>query len=58
MVSRENSVIVACIAAAVVLLFAAAEVALQPAWVGGVIVIGVGVLLPLAINGYLDRTGE
>ncbi|MFC7069832.1 hypothetical protein [Halobaculum lipolyticum] len=58
MVSRENRVIVACIAAAVVLLFGTAAVADRPAWVGGAIVIGVGVLLPLAINGYLDRAGE
>ncbi|WP_284012284.1 hypothetical protein [Halobaculum litoreum] len=58
MVSRENSVIAVCIAAAVVLLFVTAEVAPQPAWVGGAIVVGVGVLLPLAINGSLDRSAE
>ncbi|MFC7097764.1 hypothetical protein [Halobaculum marinum] len=58
MVSRENSVILVCIVVAVVLLFAITEFATPPVWVGGAVLIGVGVLLPLAINGYLDRSGK
>jgi len=55
MVSRENTVIAVFIAAAVVLLYATTLLGERPAWVGGVVVIGVGVVAPLLVNGYLDR---
>ncbi|WP_435126476.1 hypothetical protein [Halobaculum sp. D14] len=55
MVSRENTVIVACIALAVVALFALAELTNPPTWAGGAVLVGLGVLLPLLVNGYLDR---
>ncbi|MFB6194349.1 MAG: hypothetical protein ABEI75_04725 [Halobaculum sp.] len=55
MVSRENAVIVVCIAAALVTLFAVSRTGDRPAWVGGVILLGIGVVVPVAINGYLGR---
>lgn len=58
MVSRENAVILVCIAAAVLLLYATTLQGEQPAWVGGAVVIGVGVVAPLLVNGYLDRRAE
>ncbi|MXR42575.1 hypothetical protein GRX01_14670 [Halobaculum sp. WSA2] len=58
MVSRENVVILVFIAAAVVLLYATTLLGEQPLWVGGAVVVGVGVIAPLLVNGYLDRQSE
>ncbi|WP_348612739.1 hypothetical protein [Halobaculum rarum] len=58
MVSRENVVILVFIAAAVVLLYATTLLGEQPVWVGGAVVIGVGVVAPLLVNSYLDRRAE
>lgn len=54
MISRENKVIVAFIALAVLLLFVLAESTTLPTWAGGAVLIGVGVLAPLLVNNYLD----
>lgn len=54
MVSRENQVILAFITLAVVLLVPVSQTN-PPPWVGGAILIGVGVIAPLVVNGYLDR---
>ncbi|QLG29217.1 hypothetical protein HUG10_17520 [Halorarum halophilum] len=54
MISRENTVIVAFIALAVLLLFVLAEVTNPPMWAGGAVLISVGVLAPLLVNNYLD----
>jgi len=54
MVSRENRVIVACIASALVLLYLATELATLPTWGSAAIVLGVGVVVPTLVNTYLD----
>lgn len=58
MVSRENKVIVAFIALAVVLLYIVSAVTTLPTWGSAAIVIGVGVVIPVIINGYLDNRQE
>ena len=55
MVSRENAVIGACIALAVLLVFVLTETTDPPTWVASAVVLGVGVVVPLLVNGYLDR---
>lgn len=54
MVSRENKIIVACIAAAVPLGFAVASIGFLPDWVGYLVVTAVGIFLP----GYLTGRYE
>lgn len=66
MVSRENRVIVACIAAALLLAygpFLAATVGLPlgveyPYWAFWTILVGVGIVLPSLLVGYLDTRGD
>lgn len=57
MVSRENKVIVLCIAFAIFLLGVVLAFAEPPTWVSGMMIIGVGVIAPLLINEYLDSRG-
>lgn len=57
MVSRENKVIALCIALAILLLGIVLTVAEPPTWVSGMIIIGVGVIVPILVNGYLNRRG-
>lgn len=58
MVSRENKVIVAFIALAVLLVFLLAEFFPRYTWAIPAILIGVGVLVPLFVNTYLERAGR
>jgi len=55
MVSRENKVILLFVALTVPSLVAVLELTDPPSWVGGVITLGVGVIAPILVNGYLDR---
>jgi hypothetical protein len=55
MLSRENVVILAFMTSSIALLFGATELSDPPTWTGGAILIGVGVVTPLLVNGYLDR---
>lgn len=54
MVSRENTVIMACISLAVLTLYATAETVTLPPWARSAILLGIGVIAPLVINEYLD----
>lgn len=54
MVSRENRVIVVCIALAVLLLFALDAAAELPSWLILAALLGVSVVLPTLVNEYLD----
>jgi len=54
MVSRENKVIVACIGLAALTLYVTAETVTLPSWAHSAILLGIGVIAPLVINGYLD----
>jgi len=56
MVSCENAVIGTCIALTVAVALTVESLNLEyPAWVPLALFIGCGVVLPLAINGALDR---
>jgi hypothetical protein len=56
MVSRENAVIGTCIALTVALALLVDSLNLAyPEWVPLALFLGVGVVVPLAINGALDR---
>ena len=55
MVSRENKVILLFVALTVPSLVVVLELTEPPSWVGGAITLGVGVIAPLLVNGYLDR---
>lgn len=52
--SRETLVIAGCILLTLPSLYLG-MVLDAPLWVGNVVLLGVGVALPLSINGYLDR---
>ncbi|WP_424002563.1 hypothetical protein ACOZ4I_02150 [Haloarcula salina] len=54
MVSRENRVIAACVVAALVLSFLLGALTPLDDRVLLAVLLGVGVLAPLAVNGYLD----
>jgi len=54
MLSRENKVIVACIGLAALTLYVTAETVTLPPWADSAILLGIGVILPLAVNEYLD----
>ena len=56
MVSRENKVIIACIALAIGLLYVVTELTTIPQWAFAAIGIGIGVVVPTLINEYLDRS--
>lgn len=58
MVSRKNKIGGACIALALVLVYAVLQVPETPDWAPTAVLLGVGVLLPLFVNGYLDGTTE
>jgi hypothetical protein len=58
MVSRENTVSVACIALALVGVYAILQVPDRPEWAPAAVLLGVGVILPLAVNGYLDGSAD
>lgn len=58
MVSRENKVIVAFIALAILSLYVLAELSIESIGAGGAVIIGVGVVAPLLVNNYLDRRGR
>lgn len=58
MVSRENKVTVAFVAIAVLLLFVVSEYLPRSTWAGSAVVLVVGVLAPLLVNTYLDRTRQ
>jgi hypothetical protein len=65
MVSRENHIIVACIAAAMLLAYAPSLAALAgiplgveyPFWAFWTIIVGVGIVLPSLLVGYLGADG-
>lgn len=54
MLSRENSVIVVCILAAIGLVYALSTLMTLPTWGTVAVVLGIGVLLPTLLNEYLD----
>lgn len=62
MVSRENRIILSCVAAAMLLAYAPSVAALAgaplgieyPFWAFGAILLGVGVVLPSVLIGYTD----
>ncbi len=55
MLSRENAVVAAFIVLALLVLYGLLESRDPPAWVNAAVVLGVGVVAPLVVNGYLDR---
>lgn len=56
MVSRENTVIAACIALAFVVLYALSTTnTLSSTTASAAVVLGVGVVLPTLVNEFLDR---
>jgi hypothetical protein len=57
-VSRENKIIVACIAVAVPLGLAVTSVGGLPDWVGYVVITAVGVLLPGFLTGRYREAGR
>ena len=57
MVSRENRIILACIAAAVPLGLALAAVEGVPDWVGYLVIIAVGIFLPGYLTGRYRAGG-
>lgn len=58
MVSRENAVIAACIAAAFGLPVALTAVTTPPTWASAAVLVGVGVVAPQLLNEYLDARGR
>ena len=58
MLSRENKVMVAFIALALLSLFVLLSLSEPPTWVSGALVIGIGVIAPLLVNTYLDRRDD
>lgn len=56
MVSRENTVIVASLAVAIVAYYLVETYAAQPYWVSIAVLIGIGVLVPTLVNRYLERS--
>ncbi|MFC6614252.1 hypothetical protein ACFQAS_04675 [Halopenitus salinus] len=57
MVSRENKVGIGFIALAIVLLFGLDSVTEPPPWLSVAVILGVGVVVPILINEYID-SGE
>lgn len=55
MVSRENTVIVGFVALALVLLYGLLAVTNLPTWASSAVVLGVGVVAPILVNGYLSK---
>lgn len=55
--TRENGVILACIALTIGVLVVTHDPSDPPTWVTGAIVILLGVIVPPLINGVLDRRG-
>lgn len=58
MVSRENKIIIAFTVLAVLLLVVVSEYLPQSMWAGSAVVLVVGVLAPLLVNTYLNRTRQ
>ncbi|GAB7011955.1 hypothetical protein [Halolamina salina] len=54
MVSRENTVIAACIALAIASLYVANTLTTLQQWQSAGLILGVGVLLPTLVNEFLD----
>ena len=55
MVSRQNGVIAAYVAATLLLLYVVTETATPPTWVTAALLLGIGVVAPTLTNEYLDR---
>lgn len=58
MVSRENKVITGFVLLAIVLLFGIFSISNPPTWVGGAVILGIGVIAPTLINEYLNREDQ
>lgn len=58
MVSRENGIGAVCIAPALVLVYAVPQVPGAPDWAPTALLLGVGVVVPLLVTGYLDDAGS
>jgi len=57
-VSRENKVVLGFMTLALALLIVVGQFSGLPAWVGGAVLLGVGVVCPIAVNEYLDGQAE
>ncbi|GEM_PF-1523781 len=58
LLSRENLVIAGYIVLTVGVLLLTHDLDAPPTWMTGAIVIGLGVLAPMATNAYLDRRAD